>query len=80
MITWIVLGSIAVMLLTSLYVGWKDSEQIDILIEFKYLSNPWFNLGISFESIPQEDHKQEELVIGFFFINVVFVFFKEIDA
>jgi hypothetical protein len=80
MITWIVLGSIAVMLLTSLYVGWKDSEQIDILIEFKYLSNPWFNLGISFESIPQEDHIQEELVIGFFFINVVFVFFKEIDA
>jgi hypothetical protein len=80
MITWIVLGSIAVMLLTSLYVGWKDSEQIDILIEFKYLSNPWFNLGISFESIPQEDHIQEELVIGFFFINIVFVFFKEIDA
>lgn len=80
MITWIILGSIAFMLLTSLYVGWKDSEQIDILIEFKYLSNPWFNLGLSFESIPQEDHIQEELVIGFFFINVVFVFFKEIDA
>lgn len=80
MITWIILGSIAFMLLTSLYVGWKDSEQIDILIEFKYLSNPWFNLGISFESIPQEDHIQEELVIGFFFINIVFVFFKEIDA
>lgn len=80
MITWIILGSIAFMLLTSLYVGWKDSEQIDILIEFKYLSNPWFNLGLSFESIPQEDHIQEELVIGFFFINIVFVFFKEIDA
>jgi hypothetical protein len=80
MITWIVLGSIAVMLLTSLYVGWKDSEQIDILIEFKYLSNPWFNLGMSFTSYPQEDHIQEELVIGFFFVNIVFVFFKEIEA
>jgi hypothetical protein len=80
MITWIVLGSIAVMLLTSIYIGWKDSEQIDILIEFKYLSNPWFNLGLSFQSVPQEDHTQEELIIGFFFINIVIVFFKEIDA
>jgi hypothetical protein len=80
MITWIVLGSIAVMLLTSIYIGWKDSEQIDIMIEFKYLSNPWFNLGLSFQSVPQEDHIQEELIIGFFFINIVIVFFKEIDA
>lgn len=80
MITWIVLGSIAFMLLVSLVCGWKDSSQIDVLIEMKYLSNPWFNLGLSFNRTNEEEYIEEELIIGLFFINVVVVFFKENEA
>lgn len=61
-------------------IGWMGSIQVDIMIEIKYLSNPWFHFGVSFQQYPHEDHVQQELIIGFFFVNIVIVFFKEIDA
>lgn len=80
MITWIVLGSIGFMLLTSIYVGWRGSVQVDIMIELKNLSNNWFHLGMSYNRVDNEECIQEELIVGLFFINFVVVFFKEFET
>ena len=71
---------ILIWVIAAMVIGWVDSIQVDIMIELKYLSNPWFNIGVSFQEHPQEDHVQQELIIGLFFINFVIVFFKEIEA
>jgi len=65
---------------TSLYSLWKDSTQVDILIEFKSPSNPFFNLGLSFNQYNEPEYIEQEFVLGFFFINFVVVAFKEIEA
>lgn len=80
MITWIVLGSIGFMLLTSIYVGWRGSVQVDIMIELKNLYNNWFHLGMSYNRVDNEECIQEELIVGLFFINFVVVFFKEFET
>lgn len=80
MITWIVLGSIGFMLLTSIYVGWRGSVQIDVMIEVKNLSNNWFYLGMSYNRVDNDECIQEELIVGLFFINFVVVFFKEFET
>ena len=80
MITWIVLGSIGFMLLTSIYVGWRGSVQIDIMVELKNLSNNWFHLGMSYNRVDNDECIQEELIVGLFFINFIVVFFKEFET
>ena len=75
-----VLIFILIWIVTAMVIGWRDSSQIDIMIEMKYLSNPFFNIGVSFEQQILEDHVQQELIIGMFFVNIVLVFFKEIEA
>ena len=80
MITWIVLGSIGFMLLTSIYVGWRGSVQIDVIVELKNLSNNWFHLGMSYNRVDNDECIQEELIVGLFFINFVVVFFKEFET
>jgi hypothetical protein len=80
MITWIVLGSIGFMLLTSIYVGWRGSVQIDVMIEVKNLSNNWFHLGMSYNRVDNDECIQEELIVGLFFINFIVVFFKEFET
>jgi hypothetical protein len=80
MITWIVLGSIGFMLLTSIYVGWRGSVQVDIIIELKNLSNNWFHLGMSYNRVDNDECIQEELIVGLFFINFIVVFFKEFET
>jgi hypothetical protein len=71
---------ILIWIVTAIVIGWIGSMQIDIMIEIKYLSNPFFHMGVSFEQHVEEDHVQQELIIGMFFVNVVVVFFKEIEA
>jgi hypothetical protein len=80
MVTWIVLGSIGFMLLTSIYVGWRGSVQIDIMVELKNLSNNWFHLGMSYNRVDNDECIQEELIVGLFFINFIVVFFKEFET
>ena len=80
MITWIVLGSIGFMLLTSIYVGWRGSVQIDVIVEVKNLSNNWFHLGMSYNRVDNDECIQEELIVGLFFINFIVVFFKEFET
>lgn len=80
MVTWIVLGSIGFMLLTSIYVGWRGSVQVDIMVELKNLSNNWFHLGMSYNRVDNDECIQEELIVGLFFINFIVVFFKEFET
>jgi len=80
MITTIIVLFLLSLIVTSIYSVWKDSSQVDILIEFKSPSNPFFNIGISHNQYVEEEYIEQELVIGMFFINFVVVAFKEIEA
>lgn len=70
------------MIVISLVVGRIDSLYIDISLEIKYLSNPYYEIGLSFREHGTEDPEyiEQEFIIGLFFINFVFTFYKEIDA
>lgn len=80
MIITIIILFLLSLIVTSIYTIWKDSEQVDILIEFKSPSNPFFNIGLSFNQYNEPEYIEQEFVLGFFFINFVVVAFKEIEA
>lgn len=65
-----------IMNLIALCKGFYKNGGFDILLEFKLLSNPYYNIGMSFIAYPEEDHVEEEFTIGLFFINFVIVFYK----
>lgn len=67
---------LVIMNLISLFKGFYKNEGFDIILEFKLLSNPYYNIGMSFIAYPEEDHVEEEFTIGLFFINFVIVFYK----
>jgi hypothetical protein len=56
--------------------GFYKNGGFDVLLEFKLLSNPYYNIGMSFIAYPEEDHVEEEFTIGLFFVNLVIVFYK----
>jgi hypothetical protein len=70
------------MMVISLVFGRIGSLYIDISLEIKYYSNPYYELGLSFRehSTEDPDYIEQEFIIGLFFINFVFTFYKEIDA
>ena len=76
----IILMVILALVFISVHFGWKDSTQVDILIEIKSMSHHFFHLGLSHTQHVEEEYIEEEFVIGLFFINFVVVFFKEIEA
>jgi hypothetical protein len=80
MITIIISLFLLSLIVTSLISLWKDSSQVDILIEFKSPSNPFFNIGLSYNQFVETEYIEQELIIGLFFINFVVVAFKEIEA
>ena len=63
----------------SFTIGFIGFEEIDFIIDVKYYSHPYYHLGISFveHSAEDEGYIEQELIIGLFFINIVFVFYKE---
>lgn len=67
---------LVMMNLIALCRGFYKNGGFDILLEFKLLSNPYYNIGMSFIAYPEEDHVEEEFTIGLFFINFVIVFYK----
>ena len=56
--------------------GFYKNGGFDVLLELKLLSNPYYNIGMSFIAYPEEDHVEEEFTLGLFFINLVIVFYK----
>lgn len=54
-----------------------DNKGIDLSIELKLYSNPYYVLGLSFERIEiQEGYDVDQFIIGLFFINIVVAFHK----
>jgi len=70
-----------VLLMTAI-VGLNRFEFIDFTLEFKNLSNPYYYIGISFTEHTTEDPTmiEQEFILGLFFVNIILVFGKEIDA
>lgn len=70
---------IAILLVISLVVGFSGFLEMDFVIEIKRLSNAYYSLGLSFNDVPSpnENIEVQELVIGLFFVNFVFIFYKE---
>lgn len=61
-----------------LIMGWYRSQQIDFVIEFKNFNNPYYRLGIFFDRFYNEaGYVEEELIVGLFFVNFSFIFYKE---
>ena len=58
--------------------GWRSASEIDIMLELKSFGNPYYKIGISYETVyeDEEGYKVEEFVIGLFFVNVIVVFHK----
>jgi len=74
MMLWFVL----LIVITSIIVGMIGFIEVELMIEFKSLNNPYFKLGVSFNEYPTEDPGfiEQELTIGLFLINIVVVFYK----
>jgi hypothetical protein len=52
---------------------------IDVVIEMKQLSTPYYHIGLSFTEHTTEDPEyiEQELVIGLFIVNILVIFYKE---
>ena len=73
---------IALTIIISVIVGLRRFIEMDFIIGVKDLSSPYFNIGVSFEEhgTDDPDYIEQELIIGLFFINIIFVFYKEKEA
>ena len=65
--------------ISSIVIGWINALGIDFLFVFKYLSNPYYHIGISFMEYETEDPDfiEQEIILGLFFIEFIIVFYKE---
>lgn len=74
----IVIVVLVFLCLVSLVYGWIGSMEMTIGIELNTLRTPYFKVGIFSQRYTLEDGSvEDEFVIGLFFINVLFVFWKE---
>lgn len=73
---------IGFMLITSFIIGIRKFIEMDFILAFKDFTNPYFNIGLSFNEYDTEDldYIEQELVIGLFIISIMVVFYKEKDA
>jgi len=73
----IVIVVLVFLCLVSLIYGWIGSMEMTFGIELNTLRTPYFKFGIFSQRYTLEDESvEDEFVIGLFFINVVFVFWK----
>jgi len=73
----IVIVVLVFLCLVSLIYGWIGSMEMTIGIELNTLRTPYFKFGLFSQRYTLEDESvEDEFVIGLFFINVVFVFWK----
>lgn len=70
---------VMVLLIVSVYFGNLGSDRTEFLIEVNLLSSPYYNIGMSFNCVYEDEFMSiEELTIGLFFINFNLVFYKEV--
>ena len=68
------------LILIAVWFGCIKVLQVDIVIDFKDLSSPFYNVGISFVRVNgwEENIVQDELMFGFYFVDVTLVFYKKL--
>lgn len=60
--------------------GFYGSQEFTFAIEINSFRTPFYKLGITSQRYILEDGSvEDEIVIGLFFLNIVFVFWKEMD-
>lgn len=73
-----VLLFVVFLILVGLINGWNKALEIDFTLEIKMFSNLYYRLGITYETVysAEDGNYVEEFIIGLFFINIVFTFYK----
>ena len=60
--------------------GFIGSNEVTIELELNTLRHPFYKLGIFSQRYTLDDGSvEDEVVLGLFFINVVVVFWKDVD-
>lgn len=69
---------VGVLILIGLISGWNKALEIDFTLEIKMFSNLYYRLGVTYETVysAEDGTYVEEFIIGLFFINIVFTFYK----
>lgn len=70
---------VGLLLIGSFIIGYIEFMYIDVVIEMKQLSTPYYHIGLSFTEHTTEDPEyiEQELVIGLFIVNILVIFYKE---
>ena len=64
----------------ALFMGFKGCAQVDIALEINTFQSPFYKIGIFSDRHSLEDGSfEDEVTIGLFFVNIVFVFWKPND-
>jgi len=75
---WII--GVLFVLVLALLMGFIGCSQVDVALEINTFQSPFYKIGIFSDRHSLEDGSfEDEVVIGLFFVNVVFVFWKSND-
>lgn len=70
----VLVGLIVLPLIT----GWIGCNEMTIGFELNLLNSPFYKIGIFSERFFLPDNQvEDELIIGLFFVNIVFTFWKD---
>lgn len=70
---------LGLLLIGSFVIGYIGFIYMDVVIEIKQLSTPYYHVGISFTEhlTKSPEYIEQELIIGLFFVNILVIFYKE---
>jgi hypothetical protein len=75
---WII--GVLFVLLLALLMGFIGCSQVDVALEINTFQSPFYKIGIFSDRHSLEDGSfEDEVIVGLFFVNVVFVFWKSND-
>lgn len=70
---WVLMGLIVM----PLVIGFFKCDEVTIALEINKMNSPFYKIGVFSERYHLPDNQTEdELVIGLFFLNIVFVFWR----
>jgi len=75
---WII--GVLFVLVLALLMGFIGCSQVDVALEINTFQSPFYKIGIFSDRHSLEDGSfEDEVIVGLFFVNVVFVFWKSND-
>ena len=76
----VVLYVLGFLIFLALVFGFVGSVEMTIGMELNTLNTPFYKIGIFSQRYVLEDGSvEDELVIGLFFVNIVFLFLKNVE-